>query len=417
MCVKRFLRLAALAVQLLGLASVAFAQARFVVSGNSPQVRQTGATETAGEVVLMSSDPSPMPTIPAGTNLTVTIIPASTMITNDPVINGTNLIIETPPDYTPMAVPGATLAVGALSNSVVVSFNATVPVPRGTHLRVRQIRVNVQASGITFPGRTQVQLNVSPPDAIRFDTGQTVIVNTPLPTISVSFPESLATLFQCLRGAAVRRVVLTEQFAAVFTSLAQEATFSNTPPPTNPTRVEVQLRNVPGGLTVEPPRSAELRGGMSEDPPRLVLNTQMSQMDRLTSAMARDILLTYDVAGQPDQGSIERTLAPGEAGQGFGFIFSTTGSPATQGVGTVEIQVRLAPVSTTPERARPSDPLGAPRRVLPRFLDPLIPNPAPASASGMRPTTFSSKSSSLRTGAITPERWGWMVWVSATVSS
>jgi hypothetical protein len=104
-----------------------------------------------------------------------------------------------------------------------------------------------------------------------------------------------------------------------------------------------------------------------------VLNTALSQLDRLTGATTRDILLTYDVAGEPDLGMVERTLTPDEVGQGFDFTFTTSGSPATQGLGTVGIQMRLAPVSTTPERARATDAIGVPRRVLPRFLDPFVP--------------------------------------------
>jgi hypothetical protein len=85
------------------------------------------------------------------------------------------------------------------------------------------------------------------------------------------------------------------------------------------------------------------------------------------------------VTGEPDPGAIERTLLPGEVGQGFDFTFTTTGSVSTQLVGTADIQVHLAPVSTTPLRARfaggcPS--AGIPSCVTPRFIDPFIPVPA-----------------------------------------
>jgi hypothetical protein len=302
-------------------------------------------------------------------------VPFSTTIANDPIVNGTNLVIETPPDYAPMAVAGATLAVGTPENQWVITFSQPVSVPISTRLRFRGVRLNIPASGVVFPGAIEAHYNVSPADAMRF------IQNPPrvaalVPTIGVSFPEPFAFLLSCTRQALSRRVVLSELFSAAFTSQAQEARFSPTPAPTNPTRIEVQLRNVPGGLTLAPPQSADLRGGTSEDPPRLVLNSALSQMNRLTSTTTRDILLTYDITGTPDLTSIEGTPFADESGQGFDFLFTTTGSPAAQGLGTVEMQVRLAPVSTTAERARLGDPADAPRRVVPRFLDPFIPNPA-----------------------------------------
>jgi hypothetical protein len=372
---KKAIMLAVAAAQLFILATVAFAQSRFVVSSSPLQQRQTGITETAGDLLLTSSDSSPSPTILAGTNLTITFIPASATISNDPVVNGTNLIIETPPAFTPMAVPGATLAVGALSNSLVISFSTTVPVPLGTRLRIRAVRINDQSSGITFPGQIQAQLNVTPPDVMRFDNVNIVNVSTPLPTISVSFPQPIGTLLQCLGQTITRRVVLSEQFSAVFTSITQETNLSNTPPPTNPTRIEVILNNVLGGLTVAPPASAELRGGASATPPSLTLNPALSQINLLTSVMTRSILLTYDVTGEPDLSAIERTLTVGEVGLGFDFTFTTTGAVNTQALGCVEFQVRLAPLSVSRRFMRCLNP-GTPFCLIPRFVDPFIPNPA-----------------------------------------
>lgn len=360
MALKRLALLALTAIFLVGLAGTAMAQSpRFIVSSTPFQERATGVTETAGDVVLTVSFAG---TIAAGTNLTISMIPFTAAITNTPTVDGDNLQCNGSP------CGNVNLSVGVLPNSLVISFTANRPVALGDQIRIGSIRINDQASGVVFPDQVRAQLTVTPAGALQFDNISIVSVSTPLPTLAATF-QTIPNLLQCLAQTVQRTILVTEQFPAVFTSLAQETSLSDTPPPTNSSQLEIKLTTVPGGLTTDVPASVPLVANGVVSSAALVFNPTASTPPdggsgtRYTNATTRDITLIYDVTGTPDLGQIESAL--------FTLAFTTTGAINTQQLGCVGAQVRLVPLSTTPAPARPG--VTGPSRTIPRFIDPYVP--------------------------------------------
>src|SRR5712692_884098 len=125
---RRLLRLMVATALGLACASTSLAQARFRLSSTPFQVRQSGVTETLGDIVLTLNSSGPE-TIPAGTNISLSIIPLAAVITNDPIFVNNNLIYSARPLFGPAVTPGpctglceVSLALGILPNTVTISF-------------------------------------------------------------------------------------------------------------------------------------------------------------------------------------------------------------------------------------------------------------------------------------------------------
>src|SRR5262249_14576181 len=192
-------------------------------------------------------------TIGGGTNLSISMIPFTAAITNEPTVNGINTQLNGNP------IPNVTLSLGVLPNTLTLSFIQPLPLSVGDVLRIRAIRINDQASGVIFPDQIRAELTVTPPGAIQFDQNNIVPVSTPLQTLNVTFA-TIPNLLKCLQQSVVRPIIVTEQSPAVFTSRSKEGDifpgtlgFSNPPPATNGAQLEILLTTVPGGLTVSIP--------------------------------------------------------------------------------------------------------------------------------------------------------------------
>ncbi|MBI1747424.1 MAG: hypothetical protein HYR55_12650 [Acidobacteria bacterium] len=351
---------------LVGFVNTSWAQVPRILLTSTPlQIRATGVTETVGDLALSVVG---VGQIPAGAVLTVSLIPFTAAISNDPVFNGVNVRLNGEP------IPGAILAVGPTpGNTLIITFTKTITIIPGDLLRIGAIRVNAQAAGVSAPEPIYARLTVSPRDAIQIEIIDTLPVGFPQPTLDVEVSPP-ANLPQCRQTSTVSTIIVTERFTAVFTTDEQENLLSSTPTATNPTQVQIVLGNIPGGLTVDVPVSIPLDGSFT--PATLDLNPDLSTPPteegpegtvRYRSAMTREAIhLIYDVAGTPDWGFIKSATVA--------ITFTTTGRIVSQRLGCVTAQARLAPLSTTPDRAITDD--EGPSRILPRFIDPFQPSPA-----------------------------------------
>ncbi|MBI1748501.1 MAG: hypothetical protein HYR55_18230 [Acidobacteria bacterium] len=392
MSLKRFAMLAMTAGLLVCMAGAALAQQpRFIVSSASFQERVSGLSEPIGDITLTASGNG---TIPALTNLTVTLIPNRTVINNRPFVNGRNLTINGQP------ITGATIAYGAtvpdgplagLSYQLVIAFANDVTIQAGSpgppivqpdRITIHGARVDVADSGVGVGGRIDALLTVSPPQAILFDNVTQVTVGVPNPTIVATFGPS--TLLQCLNQTTTTSLTVREAAAPVFTSQAQEVAATDVPlaigpqlPATNGTNLTVTFTGIPNGTILDignfrgdnPPGwpfnpgdpAWPIIGGSVLTNAFVFLNSSVppdgGSATRWQSSTTRDLSITFRIQGDPDQGRVESV--------NFTFTWISTGQIPSQGLGCAKVAVRLTPFSTLPGHVTP----------IPRFNDPLLSGP------------------------------------------
>ena len=201
---KKILFALAVAVSL-GLvgASDAYAQANCPVSAVPVVVRDKGLTELTGNILLGPPGSPCSGVIPAGgIQLTITIQPSVANITNATGTPPTALVVGAT-----NVAPG-TLVVGTLSTVAPNTVNFTIPAEAaltsitigvGTAVAgMTGIRVNVAASGITFPSVVQGFITSSPAGILSLAGNvNTVTIATPQPGLAATFTAGTG-IAQCL---------------------------------------------------------------------------------------------------------------------------------------------------------------------------------------------------------------------------
>lgn len=372
-------------VCVLALGTTAFAQIANFNTSSVPTIgRTTGITETAGDVKLtaptVGSTQVPQ-TIAVGATLSISIIPAAAAITNAGV-GGTFSVSAgvAPGDANVQIFLTGTGACGTVTatlnptapNTMTIAF--TGGCTDVLQVVIRELRVNVAASGLIFPQQVFGLLTATPPAAIQLNNNNLPILTplTPL-VVSVGNGRTLLQCFDCLSrltslasatstnsnlsGAitGLPRVRVTEGFASAFTTLTQEIALSNQPVvPTAGTQININIVT-PAGSTIKAIQSSTNSTGslvlslvgVTGDTTTTILGSSFTNRPRPSSGITT---FTYVVTSS-DLSVVEST----------DIFFAINCTPDLTNdrptLGDVTAQAQLAPLSTATSIIRFNDPL------------------------------------------------------------
>lgn len=392
---KLFLALAvAVGLGLLG-ASDAAAQSTCTSFSVPTLVRTQGLTELTGDIILSGCTGAGIPA--GGAALTVTVQPATAVVTN-------TLVGTAPIGITAVATGGAgTGAVTTAGNTV------TVPLTVGvlTTLTISGIRVNVNASGVSFPNQIQALISSSPANMVAV-TNNILNVAIPQNGITATFTNG-GGIAQC--SSATMTTVPANTTVTLGATPTANSTFSSHPGAPSLARVTVS-EGYPGAWkrlgVAGPPALGEFP--IATQGTRLILritslqsNIRISVPHGIVGTAAANFNNYNDVVGgDGDELNITRVTSPDASGVGstptvgaagapsvdlttgdvlasgtttivyevtdssdsvqetvvIPIAFYTTGTPT---VGTATISVALAPISTVGTASTTA--------LIPRFVD------------------------------------------------
>lgn len=318
-------------------ATACFAQGVSFNVGSQPrQVRGEGATEVVGEVVLLATGAG---TIPAGSTIAISY---GGTITSGRAAEGIPAGSVT---CFPAAVcPDALLSSG---NQLTLSYTTARTLAANNTITISGVRVDVASLG---PGVISVSATLSGGSSapgsnpVTFVQTLVPVASVVSPSLTVVAPATAAGtpsqgvfLITCNIGSAagnVFHIAVTETFAAALTTVAQESTFSATPPASNGTQIRVRFIGVPAGLEI-----TALAPAAPAAPGLLTVELSKAFPVGITST-GEDIAFTYTVTAS-NLAAIETLVLPFTAGLPGGAAGSI---PSVGGTVTVGAEVSLAPI-------------------------------------------------------------------------
>jgi hypothetical protein len=221
----------------------------FQASSLPLQVRGEGQTETIGAVVLQSLVAG---TIPAGSSITIAY---SGTITNASSFTGQAGLYCSISSLT-VCGSSSVLSTSAAGSQLTISFNSTVSFGSGDYIEIYQVRMNVNAMGVSSSAVTATLSGTSSAPTINpitFTQSQVAVASIVNPSLSASIPfGGVATAIQTCSVPAGNtfQVTVRENFPAALTSVTDEQFFSNVGTVNNGSLVNIAINNVPSGMAV-----------------------------------------------------------------------------------------------------------------------------------------------------------------------